>query len=141
MPKRSGQTRPVNVPVQTSVCTSQNQSEQVGQQISSPVASQLPIADQIAASLMQQLKDPGLQLINRSDNAQTVPDSNLARVPSQSSQDHTNQQQSVMATLISPVSSDPELINTSPTNATGISNEHFSSLGLSTSSMGTRLVT
>ena len=136
MPKRSGQTRPVNVSIQTSVCTSQNQSEQVGQQISSPVASQLPTADQIATSLMQQLKDSGLQLINRSDNAQTVPDSNLARVPSQSSQDHPNQQQSVMATLIPPVLSDPDLINTPPTNATGISNQHFSSLGLSTSSMG-----
>ena len=65
MPKRSGKTRPVNVPIQTSVCTSQNQSEEGGQQISSPIASQLPTADQIAASLMQQLKDSGLQLINR----------------------------------------------------------------------------
>ena len=74
---------------------------------------------------MQQLKDSGLQLINRSDHAQKVPDGNFARVPSQSSQDHTNQQQSVMATLIPSVLSDPDLINTPPTNATGISNQHI----------------
>ena len=109
----------MNVPVQTSVSTSQNQSEQGGQQISSPVASQLPTADQFAASLVQQLKDSALQLINRSHNVQTVPDSNLARVPSQSSQDHTNQQQSVMATLIPPVLFDPDLLNTPPTNTAG----------------------
>jgi hypothetical protein len=42
--------------------------------------SQVPTADQIAASLMQQLKDSGFQLVNRSDNVQSrsITDNTLA---------------------------------------------------------------
>ena len=70
--KRARQVRSVNV---TDMPPDIQNHDEPGSQPEIPLQgslqSQVPTADQIAASLMQQLKDSGFQLVNRSDNVQS----------------------------------------------------------------------
>jgi hypothetical protein len=126
--KRARQVRPVNV---TDVPPNiQNHNEP----LQGSLQSQVPTADQIAASLMQQLKDSGFQLVNRSDNVQSssITDNSLDGIfqTQNSNRPHEltlvsqRQQHSVWATWIPPLFSDPDMLNVPSTTSSGISSEH-----------------
>ena len=133
--KRARQVRPVNV---TDVPANiQNQNKPRSQPevpLQGSLQSQVPTADQIAASLMQQLKDSGFQLVNRSDNVQSssITDNTLAGIfqRQNSNRPHAltpvsqRQQHSVGATWIPPLFSDPDTLNVPSTTSSGIFSEH-----------------
>ena len=133
--KRARQVRPVNV---TDVPPNiQNHNEPRSQPevpLQGSLQSQVPTADQIAASLMEQLKDSGFQLVNRSDNVQSssITDNTLTGIfqTQNSNRSHEltpvsqRQQHSVGATWIPPLFSDPDMLNVPSTTSSGISSEH-----------------
>jgi len=145
--KRARQVRPVNVTdVPPNIQNHDEPRSQTEVPLQGSLQSQVPTADQIAASLMQQLKDSGFQLVNRSDNVQSsnITDNTLAGIfqtrnsnqPQELTPVNQRQQHSVGATLIPPLFSDPDMLNVPSTTSSGIFSEQLSSLNLSHSSMG-----